>query len=48
MQQKLVPNDGAINDRFGISVAIYNGTVAVGAYGDDDKGEDSGSVYVYS
>ena len=31
MQQKLVPDDGAIDDCFGDRVAIYNGTVVVGA-----------------
>ena len=48
LQQKLVADDGADGDYFGGSVAIYNGTVVVGAYWDDDKGTSSGSVYVYS
>jgi len=48
MQQKLVPDDGAANDRFGYSVAIFDTIVIVGAYGDDDKGKDSGSAYIYS
>lgn len=48
--QKLLASDGAANDRFGLSVAISgNGSiVAVGAYGDDDQGTDSGSVYVFT
>ena len=48
MHQNFVQNDGAYDDWFGISVAIYDNTFVVGAYRDDDKGYDSGSVYVYS
>ena len=48
LQQKLTANDGAALDYFGSSVAVYEGTVVVGAYLDDDKGDDSGSVYVYA
>ncbi len=44
---KLLPNDGAAGDSFGLSVAIDNGIVAVGAYGDDDNGFDSGSAYLF-
>lgn len=44
---KLVAPDGAFNDRFGYSVAIENGIVAVGAYADDDNGHNSGSVYLF-
>ncbi|MCA9293244.1 MAG: hypothetical protein KDA20_05465 [Phycisphaerales bacterium] len=44
---KLVPADGAANDWFGWSVAIDNGIVAVGAYGDDDQGTQSGSAYLF-
>ena len=46
-QQKLVANDGAAQDEFGDSVALDGDTLVVGAYGDDDKGLDSGSVYVF-
>ena len=28
-------------------MAVYESTVVVGAYRDDDEGNDSGSVYVY-
>lgn len=46
--EKLVADDGAVDDRFGISVAIgAGGLVAVGAYWDDAKGSDSGSSYLY-
>lgn len=44
---KLLPNDGAAEDFFGQSVAIHNGIIAVGAYGDDDNGSLSGSVYLF-
>ena len=47
-QAKLLAADGAANDGFGYSVAISGDTVLIGAYGDDDKGSDSGSVYVFS
>lgn len=44
---KLAPSDGATDDMFGYSVGIYGDYVVVGAYGDDDKGDDSGSAYVF-
>ncbi|MBU0639778.1 MAG: thrombospondin type 3 repeat-containing protein [Planctomycetes bacterium] len=44
---KLLPNDGAAYDNFGISVGIAGDTIVVGADGDDDKGYQSGSVYVF-
>ena len=44
---KLTAKDGAANDKFGFSVAISDGTIVVGAYGDDDKGSASGSAYVF-
>ncbi len=44
---KLLPNDGAMSDRFGESIAISDGVVAVGANGDDDNGSQSGSVYLF-
>jgi hypothetical protein len=49
-QAKLVPADGAADDRFGISVAISGdgNTAIIGAYFDDDKGTDSGSAYIYT
>lgn len=45
---KLLPNDGAANDWFGLSVAVSNNIVVVGAYGDDDNGGGSGSVYLFN
>jgi len=44
---KLLPDDGAENDYFGLSVSISGSTAVVGAYGADDSGSASGSVYVY-
>jgi hypothetical protein len=48
-QAKLVPADGAISDYFGRSVAISSdgNTAIIGAHGDDDKGTNSGSAYIY-
>ena len=44
---KLVPSDGADNDRFGDSVALSGSTIVIGASRDDDNGSGSGSVYIY-
>ncbi len=44
---KILPNDGAVNDLFGVSVAISGATFIVGAYGDDDNGNFSGSAYLF-
>lgn len=46
-QAKLLPSDGAENDLFGRSVAIFEDVVIVGAYRDDDAGSDSGSAYIF-
>ncbi len=43
---KLIPDDGAANDRFGY-VAISGNTAIVGAAWDDDNGDDSGSAYLF-
>ncbi|CAK0884038.1 unnamed protein product, partial [Prorocentrum cordatum] len=45
---KLVASDGAAYDFFGSSVAVSSdgARVVVGAYGDDDQGDSSGSAYV--
>ena len=47
---KLVASDGQPGDSFGFSVAVDadTDTVVVGAYGNDDNGSDSGSVYVFT
>jgi plastocyanin len=46
-EYKLIASDGAAEDNFGGHVAISGDTVVVGAVGDDDHGENSGSAYVY-
>ncbi len=43
---KLLPSDGAAGDHFGLSIAIDDGVVAVGASGDDVNGPNSGSAYL--
>ena len=44
---KLLPDDGASSDHFGISVAINGATAIVGADHNDDNGTDSGSAYLF-
>jgi hypothetical protein len=44
---KLLPSDGADNDYFGSSVAISGDTAIVGAWGNDDNGQKSGSAYLF-
>jgi hypothetical protein len=44
---KLVASDGAYNDRLGLSVAINNNTAVLGAFNDDDNGDESGSAYLF-
>ena len=44
---KLLASDGADHDYFGYSVAVSDSKIVVGAYNDDDKGDKSGSVYIY-
>jgi len=47
-RKKLLADDGAAGDHFGLSVSISGDTATVGAYGDDDNGDDSGSAYIFS
>jgi hypothetical protein len=44
---KLTGSDGFENDYLGQSVSISSDTVVAGAYGDDDAGDQSGSVYLF-
>ena len=44
---KLTADDTAANDNFG-GVSIDGDTVVIGANGDDDKGSNSGSAYVFT
>ncbi len=47
-QGKLTALDGAANDTFGGNVALFGDTAVIGAMRDDDKGDNSGSVYVFT
>jgi hypothetical protein len=47
-QAKLTASDGAAGDVFGYSVSLDGNTALIGAYQDDDKGNDSGSAYVFT
>lgn len=44
----ITPADAATGDSFGYSISIANSTIAVGSPFDDDNGNDSGSIYIYS
>ncbi|MBU1692851.1 MAG: FG-GAP repeat protein [Verrucomicrobia bacterium] len=44
--RKLTASDGTTNDDFGCSVSVAGDVALVGAYGDDDAGESSGSAYI--
>ncbi|MFC1837412.1 hypothetical protein ACFLYW_01870 [Thermodesulfobacteriota bacterium] len=46
-QTKIVGLDTAENDRFGSSVFIDGDYAVIGAWGDDDKGSNSGAAYVF-
>ncbi|KAA3633661.1 MAG: T9SS C-terminal target domain-containing protein [Bacteroidetes bacterium] len=46
-EAKLLPSDGATDDKFGRSVAIDDDLAVVCGVLDDDNGEDSGSVYIF-
>jgi len=45
---KLTADDGALDDRFGISVSLSGDLALVGAFSDDDNGTDSGSSYLFA
>jgi hypothetical protein len=46
---ELTASDGGANDKFGASVAVSGGTIAVGAYGHQvGSNEPQGAVYVFS
>ena len=48
-QQKLIANDGAASDFFGLSVALSGDTAVVGAFEDDiSLNQDQGSAYVFT
>lgn len=47
-QAKLTAIDASAGDSFGWSIGVAGDTVVLGAPYDDDKGKNSGSVYVFS
>jgi len=47
-QAKLTALDASAGDSFGWSIGVAGDTVVLGAPYDDDKGKNSGSVYVFS
>ena len=46
-ETKLLASDGAADDSFGLSLALDEGGLLIGAWGDDDQGEKAGSAYVF-
>lgn len=46
-ETKLIAPDAAEFDQFGASVAIFGNWAAVGAPGRDERGENSGAVYIF-
>ena len=40
-------SDAAASDYFGYAVGIWEDTVIVGAYGNDDQGGVSGAAYIF-
>lgn len=47
LQTKITASDAESLDWFGHSVSIYDDRAAVGAFGVDDNGEESGAVYIF-
>lgn len=47
-QAKLSAADGAAGDVFGISVALYDNTILIGADLNDEKATDAGAAYVFT
>ncbi|MDM8522467.1 SBBP repeat-containing protein [Desulfococcaceae bacterium HSG8] len=47
IESKLTADDGAAYDNFGNSVSVSGDFAIVGAEGDDDRGSNSGSAYVF-
>ncbi len=43
----LAPADGSAEDHFGAAVSISGAYAIVGAHGDDDRGHESGSIYIF-
>ena len=47
IQEKLTASDASASDLFGRSVSISGDCAIVGANGDDDAGDGSGSAYIF-
>ncbi len=45
--QKIIAEDGRIKDWFGCSVGIYGDDAVIGAWANDENGEDAGAAYVF-
>ena len=46
-QPKLRASDGSAVDYFGCSTSLSGSIAAIGAWGDDDRGNNSGSIYIF-
>jgi hypothetical protein len=46
-QGKLLATDGAVNDFFGVSVALSGEDAFIGAYGSDTEATEAGAAYVF-
>jgi len=44
----ILPGDGFTDKHFGQSVAIFDGSAIIGAYGDDERNAESGAAYVFT
>jgi hypothetical protein len=47
LEKFLTASDGAADDQFGQSESIDGDTIVVGAFLDDDMGNNSGSAYIF-
>jgi len=45
--QKLLASDGSWDDKFGCSLSVSGNYALIGAYFDDDNGDNSGSAYIF-
>jgi len=48
LKHKIMANDGASDDQFGVSASLNGDIVVIGAFGDDDHGSSSGAAYAFS
>ncbi|ETR69424.1 MAG: hypothetical protein OMM_03943 [Candidatus Magnetoglobus multicellularis str. Araruama] len=47
-EQKVVADDGALNDYFGNDMGISSNYAIIGAHADDDNGTSSGAAYIFT